>query len=167
MKHMRRINTIIPILVVIAGYASSSFSAPAAGNTDITAGHFSREGNSESPSKTTRNNIYIKFFDGQWIAVMHVPYPYATTVDSATITRAMEQAKKKTKTSSYLRGTFGQLKEPATVQIEQYGHIEDRIVFECGSLSPCTIKLGEGHLELIKPGVINEHIIKYNHVVDE
>ena len=167
MKHMRRLSTIVPILVIIAGHAASSLAAPAAGSTAITAGHFSREGNSQSPSETTRNNIYIKFFDNQWIAVMHVPYPYATTVDSATITHAMEQAKKKTNTSSYLRGTFGHLEEPATIQIEKYGHIEDRIVFECGSLSPCTIKLGEGYLELIKPGVINEHIIKYNHVVDE
>lgn len=167
MKYIHRISTLVPILVVIAGYAASSFSAPAAGNTDIKAGHFSREGNSQSPSKTTGNNIYIKFFENQWIAVMHVPYPYATSVDAASITKAMEQAKKKTSTNSYLRGTFGHLEEAATIQIEQFGYIEDRIVFECGSLAPCTIKLGDGYLELIKPGVINEHIIKYNHVVDE
>ena len=134
---------------------------------DITAGHFSREGNSQNPSKNTGNNIYIKLFDQQWIAVMHVPYPYATTVDPATITRAMAQAKKQTSTSSYLRGSFGHLQEPATVQIEKFGYFEDRIVFECGSLSPCTIRFGDGYLELIKPGVINEHIIKFNHIVDE
>lgn len=135
--------------------------------TDITSGHYSREGNNASPSKTINNNIYIKFFDNQWIGVMHVPYPYATTVDADTITKALEQAKKQTTGSSYLRGTFGHLQEAATVQIEKYGYIEDRIVFECGSLSPCTIKLADGYLELIKPGVINEHIIKYNHIVEQ
>jgi hypothetical protein len=63
-----------------------------------------------------------------------------------------------------MKGKFDLLSEAATIQIERYGYLEDRIVFECGSLAPCTIKMGDGFLELIKPGVINEHIIRYNHV---
>jgi hypothetical protein len=131
---------------------------------EVFSGHYSREGNNDSPSETTRNNIYIKFFEDRWIGMLYVPYPYATSVESSMITQVFEAAKKKTSGSAYLRGKFGQLNESATVQIERYGYLEDRIVFECGSLSPCTIKLGEGYLELIKPGVINEHIIRYSHV---
>jgi len=131
----------------------------------IYSGHFSREGNNESPSKTTNNSIYIKIYEGQWIAMLYVPYPYAATVEPAVITKVLEQAKKQTTVSAYLRGKFGQLTELATVSIGRFGYLEDRLVFECGSLAPCTIKLGDGFLDLIKPGVINEHIIRYNHVV--
>ena len=134
---------------------------------DFYTGHYSRDGNNESPSSATGNNIYIKFFEGQWIATLFVPYPYATTVEPATITRALEQARKQTSTSAFIRGDFGQLEESATAKIERFGYLEDQIVYECGSLAPCTIKLGDGFLEQIKPGVINEHIIRYNHVTSD
>ena len=158
---------LLSALMVITVFPGVSLSAQQANKMDIFSGHFSMEGNNESPSQTINNNIYIKIFENQWIAMLFVPYPYATTVSSSAITRVFEQAKKQTSGSAYLRGTFGQLSEPATVQIEKFGYLEDRLVFECGSLAPCTIRLGEDYLELIKPGVINEHIIKYNHVTDQ
>ena len=158
---------LLSTLMVIAVLPGVSLSAQQANKMDIFSGHFSMEGNNESPSQTINNNIYIKIFENQWIALLYVPYPYATTVSSSAITRVFEEAKKQTSGSSYLRGTFGQLSEPATIHIEKFGYLEDRLIFECGSLSPCTIRLGDDYLELIKPGVINEHIIKYNHVIDQ
>jgi hypothetical protein len=151
-------------ILAIAILPGIGLTAQSSTRGEVFAGHYSRDGNNGSPSETTRNNIYIKFFEDRWIGMLYVPYPYATSVESSMITRVFEAAKKKTSGSAYLRGKFGQLNESATVQIERYGYLEDRIVFECGSLSPCTIKLGEDYLELIKPGVINEHIIRYNHV---
>jgi len=156
---------LLSTLMVIAVFPGASLPAQQSDKMDIYSGHFSMEGNNESPSQTINNNIYIKFFKNQWIATLYIPYPYATTVESSAITRVFEEAKRQTSGSSYLRGTFGQLSERATVHIEKFGYLEDRLVFECGSLSPCTIRLGDNYLELIKPGVINEHIIKYNHVV--
>jgi hypothetical protein len=141
--------------------------------TDIFSGHFAREGNNGSPAKTINSNIYIKLFKdqdqnlSQWVITLFVPYPYAATVEPAVIEKVFEQAKKQTTGSAYIRGTFGQLAEKATVQIERFGYMEDRIIFECGSMAPCTIKMADGYLELIKPGIINEHIIKYNHVADQ
>ena len=88
-------------------------------------------------------------------------------MNSSAINKVFEEGKKQTSSSAYLRGTFGHLSEPATLHIEKFGYLEDRLVFECGSLAPCTIRLSDDYLELIKPGVINEHIIKYNHVVDQ
>ena len=99
--------------------------------------------------------------------MLYVPLPYATSVEPAAINKALEQAKKQTTGSAYIRDKFGQFDELATAQIEKYGYQEDRLIFECGSLAPCTIKLGDGYLELIKPGIINEHIIRYNHVIDQ
>jgi len=160
-------NILLSASLMIAVLPGVAFSEQSASKMDIFSGHFSMEGNNESPSQTINNNIYIKIFKNQWVAMLYLPYPYATTVNSSVITRVFEEAKRQTSGSSYLRGTFGQLSEPATVQIEKFGYLEDRLIFECGSLSPCTIRLGDDYLELIKPGVINEHIIKYNHVIDQ
>lgn len=156
--------TLVCVLVTIITFPGIGQSASLMGSEGDLSGHFAREGNSGSPSETTRNNIYIKFFPERWIAMLYVPYPYATSVEAAVITRVFEAAKKQTSGSAYLKGEFGYLAEKATVHIERYGYLEDRIVFECGSLAPCTIKLADGSLELIKPGVITEHIIRYLHI---
>ena len=155
------------MLVTMAVFPGRILSEQQTSKMDFFAGHFAREGNNDSPSRTINNNIYIKFFENQWITTLYVPQPYAATVEPATITQALEQAKKQTTSSAYIRGKFGVLEERAIVRVEKFGYIEDRIIFECGSLAPCTIKLADGYLELIKPGVINEHIIKYNHVSNQ
>ncbi len=146
--------------------STTAFSA-SAGAVDIYSGHFARAGNNQSPSATSKSNIYIKLFENQWVAMLYVPYPYAKTVPAPVINKVFQQAKTLTTGSAYLRGDFGQLEELATVQIEKFGYLDDRLIFECGALSPCTIKLHDSYLELIKPGVINEHIIKYDHVADQ
>ena len=128
-------------------------------------GYYSREGNSGSPAQAAGNNIYIRFFSEQWLAMMFLPYPYAKQVAPVTIHSVFDAARAQARGSAYLRGTFGELDEKATLQIERYGYLEDRIVFECGSLAPCTIRFGDGYIELIKPGMINEHIIRYNPIV--
>ena len=132
---------------------------------DIESGFFSREGNNQSPSETTNNNIYIKIFENQWIALMYLPYPYATTVNDSIINEVFDQARGQVTTSAYLRGKFDRLDERATIQIEKFGYIGEELVFECGSLAPCTIRLQDDYIELVKPGMINEHIMRYNHVV--
>jgi len=134
---------------------------------DIYSGHYAREGNNESPSSAINNNIYIKIFKNQWIALMYVPLPYAETLKPQAITSALQTAKNQTASSAYLRSKFGEFSELATVHIEKFGYLEDRLVFECGSLAPCTIQIKDGYLDLIKPGVINEHIIRYNHVLGQ
>ncbi len=157
-------NLLLSALVAFAAFPGINLFAQQSNSEENFSGYFSRDGNSGSPSETARNNIYIKIFKNRWIATLYIPYPYATSVESAAISRVFEEAKKMTTVAAYLKGTFGQLSELATVNIERYGYLEDRIVFECGSLAPCTIKLAEGYLDLIKPGIINEHIIRFNYI---
>jgi hypothetical protein len=97
--------------------------------------------------------------------MMFLPYPYAKQVAPAAIDNVFDTARAQASGSAYLRGTFGELDEKATLHIERYGYLEDRVLFECGSLAPCTIRFGDGYIELIKPGMLNEHIIRYNPVV--
>lgn len=155
---------LLGMLLACSGFSATVSSAQQPALNEDLSGHYSRDGNNGSPSKTSGNNLYIKFFEDRWVGVLFIPYPYATGIEAQVVTRVFEAARKQTTTSALMKGKFGLLSEAATTQIERYGYLGDRIVFECGSLAPCTIKMGDGFLELIKPGVINEHIVKYNHV---
>ena len=167
MKKLIFKSALLSILTAIAVIPATVLSEQTTEKMDIHAGHFSRDGNNASPSRTTTNNIYIKLFKDQWIITLHIPYPSAMTVEPEAVEKVFQHIKKEATTRAYVRGTYGQLTEPATAQVEKYGYIEDKIIYECGSLAPCSIKLGDDYLELIKPGVINEHIIKFNHVVGQ
>ncbi len=91
--------------------------------------------------------------------------PYAANVDETDIPKIFEKIRKRLSSSAFIRDTFVYLDEKATVQFERFGYMQDKIIFECGSLAACSIIPADGYLELIKPGMINEHIIKYNHIV--
>ncbi|NOQ68984.1 MAG: hypothetical protein GQ573_02555 [Gammaproteobacteria bacterium] len=145
-----------------------SYALNATDNTSIFDGYYAREGNNGTPSRTLHHNVYMKLYTGegqQWVALLHIPLPYASTVDEAVIPDIFKNIRKQINSSAFVRGKFGYLEEKATVQFERFGYMQDKIIFECGSLSPCSIIPADGYLELIKPGMINEHIIKYNHIV--
>ena len=145
-----------------------SYALNATDDTSIFDGYYAREGNNGTPSRTLHHNVYMKLYADkgqQWVAMLHIPLPYASTVDEAIIPDIFKNIRKQINSSAFVRDTFGYLEEKATVQFERFGYMQDKIIFECGSLSPCTIKPADGYLELIKPGMINEHIIKYNHIV--
>jgi hypothetical protein len=155
---------LLGLVLLFAGLPGHAFSSESASKGESLSGYYSREGNGGSPAQAAGNNIYIRFFPERWLAMLFLPYPYAEQVASKTINQVFDTARAQTTTSAYLRGTFAALEQEATLQIERYGYLEDRIVFECGSLAPCTIRLGDGYLDLIKPGMITEHIIRYRHI---
>jgi len=158
-------SALLGLLLLCPAFSGVAFSAEQGLRNENLSGYYAREGNDGSPAQAAGNNIYIRFFQDRWLGMLFLPYPYAKSVEKTAIARVFDAARAMTSSSAYLRNTFGELDEKATLHIERYGYLEDRIVFECGSLAPCTIKLADGYLELIKPGVINEHIIRYQYVV--
>ncbi len=156
------------LLTALTVLPGTSYALTATDKTNIFDGYYAREGNNGTPSRTLHHNVYMKLYTGegqQWVALLHIPLPYASTVDEAVIPKIFEQIRKQINSSAFVRDTFGYLDKKATVQFERFGYMQDKIIFECGSLSPCSIIPADGYLELIKPGMINEHIIKYNHIV--
>jgi hypothetical protein len=164
---MTSLRAILFGLLLSAGFAGSALGANAGTSGESLSGYYAREGNNGSSAQAAGNNIYIRFFPERWLGMLFLPYPYAQQVTPQTIRQVFDAARAQTDSSAYLRGKFGELEQKATLHIERYGYLEGQILFECGSLAPCTIKPGEGYLELIKPGVINEHIIRYRHIVIE
>jgi len=134
---------------------------------EILDGHYAPDIVGASPSQTGGNEIFVKFFPERWLGLMFVPYPYADRVAAGLITQVFERARQQTDSAAYIKDSFGLLEEKATVQIERYGYYQDRIAFECGALSPCTIHIGDGFLEFSKPGVVTEHVVLYRHVDSE
>jgi len=155
---------LIALVAMLALAPATACSAQPGATHENLQGYYSREGNDGSPADTAGNNIYIKFFADRWLGVMFVPYPYSTQLAPPVIVQVFEAARKQVSSAALLKGKFELLEQAATLQIERYGYLEDRVVFECGALSPCTIRFDDDSLELIKPGIINEHIIKYRHV---
>ena len=154
------------IFAVLSTLSSSALSQQTTETMDIISGHFSRAGNNGSTAKETRNNIYIKMYPDQWIALLYVPYPYAIKTNSDMIDTVFENVIRESVTGSFTRSKFDILDEAATVHVEKYEIVEGQIQFQCGSLNPCAIRLynEENYLELVKSGIINEHIIKFDHI---
>ena len=155
--------TVFVLLTILSGNA---FSQQEEKTMDILSGHFSREGNNGSPAAKTNNNIYIKLYPNNWIALLYVPYPYAKNVTPNTIDKIFAQVEPKS--GSFSRSTFDLLDEAATVHVEKYELDDGQIQFQCGSMNPCAVRLfhEENFLELIKSGIINEHIIKFDHITE-
>lgn len=155
-------------LVLFTTLSGNAFSEQEIKKMDIHSGHFSREANNGPTAKKTNNNIYIKLYSNNWIALLYVPYPYGIKVSPNTIDKVYEKVKLGSEDGSFTRSKFGLLDEAATVHLEKYEIVEGQIQFQCGSMNPCAIRLydDENYLELIKSGIINEHIIKFDHITE-
>ena len=154
--------TTFALLTIFSGNA---FSEQPSTTLDILSGHFSRESNNQPAAENTNNNIYIKMYPEQWIALLYVPFPYAKEVTPDTIDKAFKNVKRVSETGSFTRDTFGVLKEAATVHVEKYEMVEGQLQFQCGSLNPCAVRFYDDYIELVKSGIINEHIIKFDHII--
>lgn len=146
--------------------SANAFAQQPAKTMDILLGHFSREGNNQHAAETTGNNIYIKIYPEQWIALLYVPYPYAAKVSPDMIDEVFSKVVRESESGSFTRNKFDVLDEAATVHVEKYELVEGQIQFQCGSLNPCAIRLydEENFLELVQSGIINEHLIKFDHI---
>ncbi len=142
-------------------------SGRAAGQTDIYSGYYSRDGNDDLAARTTGNSIYIKFYPDQWVIMLYVPYPYSLSADSATLHQAFRNIKRQARSKSYIKSTFGILKEKATAHIETYQMLDDSTaMFECDGTAPCRVKFNGDYMEMIKAGMINNHIIGFTRIND-
>jgi len=152
------------ILALLIAFPFSALSQQKMSSTDILSGYFSRESNNGDAAKTTNNNIYIKLYPEQWIAILYVPYPYAASVGSDTLNKVFDKVKRESESGSFSRSKFDLLDEAATVHVEKYEIIEGQVQFQCGSINPCAIRFSDNYLELVKSGIINEHIVKFDHI---
>lgn len=155
--------SLIALLTILSGNALAQQNAE---EMDILSGHFSREANNTPTAEQTNNNIYIKLYPEQWVAILYVPYPYASSVTSDMIDGVFEKIDRNSETGAFTRSKFDILDQAATVHVEKYEMVEGQLQFQCGSLNPCAIRFYDNYIELVKSGIINEHLIKFDHVTE-
>src|SRR5210317_2191377 len=96
------------LLTVVTVFPGISYALQATDNTSIFNGYYARVGNDGSPSRTLHHNVYMKLYadEGQqWVALLHIPLPYASTVDEAVIPKIFEKIRKQLHSSSFVRDT--------------------------------------------------------------
>jgi len=146
-------------IMPIAGYCSE----PAI-NSDTFDGYFSRYGNDGTPGSTTGKSLYIKYYPDKWVILLYIPFPYSTSVAPETVHQVFAKVKAMVNSSAFVKDKFGLLDEAATANVEPY-HIENgRALFACGSSGTCATKFIDGNIQIIKQGILGEHIIEYEHV---
>jgi len=167
MKNILKNHLHTGLFTLLTIFSASAYAENTSTTLDILSGHFSREGNNSSPAKETNNNFYIKMYPEQWIALLYVPFPYAKTVTADMIDEAYKNVKRESETGSFTRDTFGVFEQAATVHVEKYEMVEGQLQFQCGSINPCAVRFYDDYIELVKSGIINEHIIKFDHIVQK
>lgn len=146
-------------LMPIAGYCSDS---PI--NSDTFDGYFSRYGNDGTPGSTTGKSLYIKLYPDQWVVLLYIPFPYAKSVAPETVHQVFAEVRSLVNGSAFVKNKFGLLDEAATANVEPYLIQNGRALFACGSSGTCAANFIDGNIQIIKQGILGEHIIEYVHV---
>ena len=132
---------------------------------DIFSGYYSRAGNDDRAAKITGNSIYIKFYPDNWVIMLYVPYPYSLSLEPDVISRVFEEIKSRNDGKAYLKSRFDILDEKAIAHTETFTFEEkSKVRFECDSMAPCVVEFDENGLDMIKAGIINKHIIRFDRI---
>jgi len=91
---------------------------------------------------------YIKFYPGDRVARLYIPYPYSKQLSTEMISKVFKVASGKTTGSAYIRDTFGLLDKAVVAHLDDFRRVVD------------------GLIQVIKKGIVKDHIIKYNYVED-
>jgi len=142
----------------------TALSQEASAGPDIYSGYYAREDNDGELARQSGHSHYLKFFPGNRIARLYIPYPYSTTIAPATIDAVFDEAVKQTSGSAYIRDTFGLLDRPVMAQLDFLKEINGELLFDCGSSNPCRMEFTEEGLRVIKKGIVTDHATVYYRV---
>jgi len=149
--------------ILLCGAANSASLTPTA---DISAGYYSREQNDGELARASGKSQFIRFYEGNRIVTLFIPYPYAATVEPAMVRQVFERAVQTTSGDAYLSNTFDLLDERATVHLDRVRLIEGGYFFDCGAAVPCRIEFTDDGMHVIRRGIVNDTTTEYDLVPD-
>ena len=152
------------IALMLFWVSVSGHSAETGLDSDTFNGYFSRLGNDGTPASTTGKSLYIKYYPDEWVILLYIPFPYSKTVAEQTVHQAFAEVREKYKSNSFVKGKFGGLAESTIADVEPYRMENGRALFACGSGGTCATEFVEGDIQIVKQGILGEHIIKYLHI---
>ena len=163
-----KFTTAFSLLAILVSILFSGFACAAQEQEDIVvySGYFSRQENDGKMAEMSGKSHYIKFYPGDRVVRLYIPYPYSKQLSTKIISKVFKEANSKTSGSAYIRDTFGLLEKPIVAHLDDFRRVDGQIQFDCGSSNPCTIEFLDGFIQVIKKGIVKDHIIKYNYVKD-
>ena len=159
---MKLVNRLIVTTLFLVSL--SAHSAEPVLDVDTFNGYFSRIGNDGTPASTTGKSLYIKYYPDEWVILLYIPFPYSKTVAEQTVHQAFAEVRATVKSNAFVKGKFGGLEEAAIADVEPYRMENGRALFACGNGGTCATEVVEGNIQIVKQGILGEHIIKYLHV---
>ena len=151
-------------LGLLAAYPALPDEATAA--PDIYGGYYSREGNDGGLARASGNSHYIRFYPGNRIVRLIIPFPYAAAVEPEDIRRVFELAAGRTTGSAYISDTFGVLEERVMAQLDSVRIIDGTRYYDCGVSTPCRIEFDESGMTIYQKGLVKDHVTAYELIPD-
>lgn len=155
--------TLISIIILINGLV---YSGPARAGTDIYSGYYSREQNDGDIARASKRSHYIRFYPGNRVVRLIIPFPYSTGLSADTIRQIFSKAINRTSGSAYISDTFGILDKKIVAQIDSVRIIEDSYYYDCGVAVPCKIEFVDKGMNIVQKGIVKDHVTAYDLVPD-
>lgn len=133
---------------------------------DIYSGFYSREGNYGKVARESGNSHYVKFYPESRIIRLYVPFPYSKSLQAETINAAFDAIVKTTSGSAYIRDKFGVMEQQVVAHTDSFRWIDGQAMYDCGKARPCKIEFEPDSMTVIEPGVVMEHRVSYERVLD-
>ena len=160
---------VFPLLfaaVVSMLFPGFAFSQQEKGDVIVYSGYFSRQGNNGKMAEISGNSHYVKFYPNNRIIRLFIPYPYSKQVTPEVIRKVFNVVNRETTGSAYIRDTFGLLEKPVVAHLDVIRRVDGQVMFDCGDSTPCTIEFPNDSMQVVKRGVVKDHVIKYEHIED-
>ncbi len=162
-----RVTRAFPLLLVIIVttlFSGLAFSGQEKEDVVVYEGYFSRQGNNGKMAEMSGFSHYVKFYPNNRVIRLYISYPYSKQVSPEVISKVFKKVSGQTTGNAYIRDTFGLLDKPIVAHLDVFRRIDGEIKFDCGASAPCTIEFLDGLIQVVKKGIVKDHIIKYEHV---
>ncbi len=165
---MMTVTRAFPLLAIVVSILFSGLAYAEQEKEDIVvySGYFSRQENDGKMAEMSGKSHYVKFYPGDRVLRLYIPYPYSKQLSSEMINKVFAAASGSTAGSAYIRDTFGLLDKQVVAHLDDFRRVDGQIQFDCGSSNPCTIEFLDGFIQVIKKGIVKDHIIKYDYIAE-
>lgn len=133
---------------------------------DIYSGFYSREENYGKVARESGNSHYVKFYPENRIIRLYIPFPYSKNLQAEAINAAFDAVVKTTSGSAYIRDKFGVMEQQIVAHTDTFRWIDGQAMYDCGKARPCKIEFVPDSMTVIEPGVVMEHRVSYERVLN-
>jgi len=130
----------------------------------VYSGYYTREQNDGEMARITGKSHYVKFFEGNRIIRLYVPYPFSGPIKPEDLHKIFQLAHKRSAVSAYIKDDFGILDEKIIAHIDVIHRVNGEIMYDCGVMSPCKIVFGKNSFKVLQKGIAKDHVTLYDYV---